>query len=136
MKFPVRSVDHHTRAPAAIMVVEDEYFIRVMIADELRSSGFEVVECSSADEAVDVLHAGFEISIVFTDIRMPGSLDGIALAEIVGRDFPALLVVLTSAQPPPNGFAENQFVSKPYDPERVVRLIDFLLTGTSRAPRS
>ncbi|MEK9280471.1 MULTISPECIES: response regulator [unclassified Bradyrhizobium] len=132
IRSPDRSLDRFTCSRAAVMVVEDDYFIRAMIADELRSSGFQVVECSTADEAMDVLNAGADVSIVFSDIRMPGSMDGATLALVLSERFPALTVVLTSSEPP-NGFVANQFVPKPYDPVRVIQLIDGLL-GTSRLP--
>ena len=91
MKNSIKSVGDHAAAPAVVMVVEDEYFIRAMIADELRKSGFEVVECSSADEAMDVLNAGANPSVIFSDIRMPGSMDGVKLAQIVSEHFPDVL---------------------------------------------
>ena len=112
------------------MVIEDEYFIRAMIADELRNWGFQVVECGTADEAMELLIAGADVSIVFSDVRMPGSMDGAAFALALNEQFPDLDVILTSSEPP-NGFVAKQFVPKPYDPKGVIRLIDGLL-GTSR----
>ena len=133
MKNPVRSVGDHVAASAIVMVVEDEYFIRAMVADELRKSGFEVVECSSADEAMDVLHAGANLSVIFTDIRMPGSMDGVKLAQIVSKQFPDIRVVLTSSDPPCNGFAAEHFIAQPYHTDEVIQCIDALL-GTSTTP--
>jgi CheY-like chemotaxis protein len=115
------------------MVVEDEYFIRVMIADELRGCGFQVIECQNADEAMDVLNAGAAVSIIFTDIRMPGSMDGITFARVVKREFPNLPVLLTSAQSA-SGLSAAPFVQKPYQLAHVIQLIDELLTGTPRPP--
>ena len=117
------------------MVVEDEYFIRAMIADELRDYGFQVVECCTADEAIDVLNSGADIDVVFTDVRMPGSMDGLALAGIVSAQFPDLTVVLTSSENQRNGFAAVDFVPKPYRPAYVIHLINNLLRGTSKAAR-
>ena len=133
MKNPIRSVDDHAAAPAIVMVVEDEYFIRAMIADELRRSGFEVVECSSADEAMDVLNAGANLSVIFSDIRMPGSMDGVKLAQIASEQFPEIRVVLTSSDPPRNGFVVEQFIAKPYHTDEVIQCINALL-GTSTPP--
>ena len=116
------------------MVVEDEYFIRAMIADEMRDSGFHVIECSTADEAIDILNAGTDVDLVFSDIRMPGSLDGAALASVVKERFPDLAMVLTSSESPMNGAAAIQFIPKPYHPECVIRTITDLLQGTPEAP--
>ena len=133
MKNPIRSVGNHAAVPAIVMVVEDEYFIRAMIADELRKSGFEVVECSSADEAMDVLNAGANPSVIFSDIRMPGSMDGVKLAQIVSEQFPDIRVVLTSSHAPHDGFVAEQFIAKPYQIDAVIQCIDALL-GTSSPP--
>src|SRR5579863_8280303 len=98
-----------------VMVVEDEFLIRMMIADELRAAGYEVVECGTADEAIDVLRSGISVGVIFTDIRMPGSMDGASLARTVHQEFPALKVVATSCERRPATLME-QFVPKPYNP--------------------
>ncbi|MGZ5904834.1 MAG: response regulator, partial [Reyranella sp.] len=67
--------------PPTVLVVEDEILVRTVIAAYLRDCGFDVVEAGSADEAVRVLEAGVRIDIVFSDINMPGSLDGFGLAQ-------------------------------------------------------
>ena len=110
------------------MVVEDEFLIRIMVADELRGAGYEVVECGTADEAMDVLRSGASIGVMFTDIRMPGSMDGASLVLAVRREFPAMKVVTTSGERRPETLT-GQFVPKPYSPRSVVHLID-ALTGT------
>jgi CheY-like chemotaxis protein len=83
------------------MVVEDEVLLRMMIADELRHSDLQVIECGNADEALDVLHSGTPVSAVLTDLRMPGSLDGVKLAKAVHDEFPDMRVFLTSSCAPP-----------------------------------
>jgi CheY-like chemotaxis protein len=131
-----RSVDQSADKPPVVMVVEDEFLLQLMIADELRSAGFQVIECGDADEAVDLLHSGIMVSLIFSDIRMPGSMDGVVLARAVHEQFPALKVILTSSELPPamSGYI-GQFVPKPYDPRSVIRVIDGLLTGTSEDAR-
>jgi CheY-like chemotaxis protein len=114
-----------------VMVVEDEFLIRIMITDELRNAGYEVVECGSADEAIDLLRGGASIGIVFTDIRLPGSMDGVSLAQAVRSEFPAMKVVATSAQKRPETLT-GQFVPKPYNPRSVVHLIDALTAAPAR----
>lgn len=126
-------MDRRTSTAPVVMIVEDEYLIRVMISDELRDAGFHVVECCTADEAVDILTAGIDVNVVFSDIRMPGSLDGAALADIVNRQFPDMAMILTSSEAPMNGAAVIPFIPKPYQPAGVIRLISELLKGTSDA---
>jgi CheY-like chemotaxis protein len=124
-----RSADRRTGAPTVVMVVEDEFFIRMMVADELRRAGFQVIEFSSADEAIQLLRSGIMVSVVFTDIHMPGSLNGILLARAVRDQFPASKIILTSSQLPAGGFSTTDlFIPKPYDPLKVVGAIEALLT--------
>jgi CheY-like chemotaxis protein len=100
-------------APARILVVEDEVFIRFAIADALRDIGASVVEAASADEAWQYLTAGGLVDLVFTDNRMPGSMRGAQLAARVTRQF-GIAVVVTSAF-----FHEMEwsgpFIPKPYN---------------------
>ena len=122
-------------APPVVLVVEDEFFIRTMIADELRTSGFGVIECGTADDALDILRSGTSVSIIFSDIRMPGSMDGVGLLHAIRQDYPELQIVLTSSHPPYDGVVNEVFVPKPYDPQSVVQLLDNCLTGTTPEPR-
>jgi CheY-like chemotaxis protein len=126
------SADRRISDSPVVMVVEDEFLIRIMITDELRTAGYKVVECGSADEAIDVLRSGASIGVMFTDIRMPGSMDGASLAQAVHREFPALKVITTSAQKRPETLT-GQFVPKPYNPRNVVQLIDVLTATEVRA---
>lgn len=114
------------------MVVEDEFLIRIMITDELRNAGYEVVECGTADDAIDVLRSGVSIGVMFTDIRMPGSMDGASLVQAARREFPALRIVTTSGEKRPETLT-GQFVPKPYSPRGVVQLIDALMRTPARA---
>ncbi len=63
-----------------VLIVEDEFLIRMNALEMIEAAGFEVIEASSADAAIDILHARSDIAIVFTDIQMPGSMDGLRLA--------------------------------------------------------
>ena len=115
-----------------VMVVEDEFLIRIMITDELRNAGYEVVECGTADDAIDVLRSGVSIGVMFTDIRMPGSMDGASLVQAARREFPELRIVTTSGEKRPETLT-GQFVPKPYSPRGVVQLIDALTRTPARA---
>jgi CheY-like chemotaxis protein len=113
---------------ARILVVEDEALIRALIAEEIRLEGFSVIEAGRADDALTYTKAGEQVDLVFSDIRMPGSLDGLQLAEILHDDYPDIPVVLTSGNPPPGhvGIAEA-FVPKPYDVRQTIALMSAIL---------
>jgi CheY-like chemotaxis protein len=117
---------------AHILVVEDEVLVRALIAQELRAAGCAVIEASRADDALVYLKAGARVDMVFSDIHVPGTLDGLQLAERIKRDFPAIPVIITSGNaPPPAVSAFGLFVAKPYDVTHTVTLI---LTNLGLAP--
>jgi YesN/AraC family two-component response regulator len=100
-----------------------------MVADGLRASGFTVVEAVNADEALQVL-GSVEVDLVFTDIRMQGDVDGLALAAIVRGKYPATKVVITSAHLGRDGVPGkvDGFLEKPYAIADLVNLIKRILT--------
>ncbi len=108
---------------AKLLIAEDDVFIRAMIAEFLRDVGFDVVEASNADEAMAVFEAGTEIDLLFSDIRMPGSMDGSELAERVKDRWPATHVMLTSGYPRKLGKTRGRFLPKPYRPLSVLAAI-------------
>ena len=121
-----------TAGIAHILVVEDEVLVRAVIAEELRSAGCAVIEAGRADEALVYLRAGERVDLVFSDIQMPGTLDGLQFAERIKYDFPAISVILTSGNAPPLPVSRfGLFVAKPYDITDTVTLI---LTKLSLAP--
>jgi len=106
--------------PSTILVVEDEVLIRLTVADYLRECGFHVLEASSADEAVRVLEAEVAVDIVFSDIQMPGSMDGFALSQWIRQHHPRVRVLLTSGLGRTTAVArdlceETPLMPKPYD---------------------
>jgi len=101
--------------PAKVLVVEDEVLIRAMLAEELRGLGLVVVEAASADEAWTYLTAGGEADLLFSDIKMPGQMTGIELAQRAQARFPELPVILTSGNPGTSKIATaTAFLAKPY----------------------
>jgi CheY-like chemotaxis protein len=66
-----------------VLIVEDEFLLRMDAADIIAAAGFEVVEAENADQAIEILEARRDITVVFTDIQMPGSMDGLKLARAV-----------------------------------------------------
>jgi CheY-like chemotaxis protein len=103
-----------------LLVAEDDIFIRAMIAEFLRDVGFDVTEAANADEAMAVFESGASIDFLFSDVRMPGSMDGSELAARVRDKWPATHVMLTSGYS--SGLSETQrgsrdrFLPKPYRP--------------------
>lgn len=122
-----------------ILVVEDEVLIRLVIAQYLRDCGYRVIEAAHADEALLVLRkAELAIDVVFTDVEMPGSMDGFALAQWVRTNRPGMDVVLAGSvgravQAASDLCDAQNNVPKPYEPQNVHDRIRRLLA--SRRPR-
>ena len=115
--------------PHTILIVEDEVLIRLLAADELRARGFGVLEASNADEAIAVLQSGASIDLVFTDVRMPGSMDGFALAQFIHARRPELKLIITSGALSSSPESDDVFIRKPYDLSLVVTRINDLLAN-------
>jgi DNA-binding NtrC family response regulator len=117
---------------ARILVVEDEVLIRAFIADELRLAGFSVIEAGHAEEALTYINASEQVDLVFSDIRMPGSINGLQLAEILRDRYPDILVILTSGNAVPKHVGILwTFVPKPYDVEQTIALMSAMLAQKS-----
>ena len=88
-------MENSSRRPV-VLIVEDELLIRMNAVEMIESAGFEVVEAGDADEAIAILQARPEIHVVFTDIQMPGSMDGLKLARYVRDRWPPIKLIATS----------------------------------------
>lgn len=119
------------KSPACVLVVEDEVFIRVLIADELRAAGFSVVEAATADEALSYFQAGVQVDLVLSDIGTPGALNGVDLIQRLRAKAPNLPTVLTSGNSP-GVHAANAFLPKPYEVRQAVVLVATLLEKETR----
>ncbi|MFT3973853.1 MAG: response regulator [Amaricoccus sp.] len=100
-----------------VLVVEDEALILFTIADELRQAGYRVVEAQDADQAVRLLETDSRIRLVFTDIDMPGSMDGLRLAALVRDRWPPVHIIVTSGKRVPDAAllpCGSRFLAKPY----------------------
>jgi DNA-binding NtrC family response regulator len=116
--------------PRNILVVDDEALVRMVVADMLQQQGFGVVEASSADEALDILEGREDIGAVVSDVRMPGSLDGIGLATIVASRWPHIATLLVSAYTGPMVGALPAgvgFLPKPVHESALVRQVGMML---------
>jgi CheY-like chemotaxis protein len=122
-----------------VLVVEDEVLVRMVISDYLRECGYKVIEATNADEALAVLqHLDVRVDILFSDIEMPGEMDGFALSTWVRRNRPDLEVILTGSVPRAANAAANLCdsgpLSKPYEPQAVVERIRRLIATRARRP--
>jgi CheY-like chemotaxis protein len=81
-----------------VLIVEDELLLRMDAVDVIEAAGFDVVEAANADEAIAILEARLDITVVFTDIQMPGSMDGLKLAQAVRGRWPPIKIIATSGQ--------------------------------------
>jgi CheY-like chemotaxis protein len=100
-----------------VLIVEDEILIRMLLSEALRQEGYAVIEAANADEAVLMLHASPNPDVLVTDVRMPGTVDGFALAAYVRRTRPELKVIITSGHAGPDGALDlaDAFLPKPYE---------------------
>jgi CheY-like chemotaxis protein len=106
---------------AVVLVVEDEALIRISALQIIEDAGFAVAEASNADEAIRILQNRTDIRAVFTDIRMPGSMDGWKLARAIRGRWPPIHLILASALIPDLSElpANGVFIRKPYSAEQV-----------------
>ncbi len=121
-------------SPTRILLVEDEFLIRLTLAEVLIEAGFEVAEAENGDEAVLLMKGPDGFDLLLTDIQMPGGTDGIALARRLRETRPDIPIVYMTGQPDamrhaaPLG-AREVFVRKPYGPSEVLRIIHRLLAA-------
>jgi CheY-like chemotaxis protein len=120
------------QAGPTVLVVEDEALIRLDVVDCLEEAGFQVKEAANAVEAIRILESRKDIRLVFTDVDMPGSMDGLKLAAYVRDRWPPIKIIVTSGhvsvrpdQIPPGG----RFFGKPYDRPAIAQAIRDMIQG-------
>lgn len=115
-----------------VLVVEDETLVRMDISDQLQDFGFAVLEAANAAEAIDLLVAKSDIQVIFTDVDMPGVMDGLMLATAVRDRWPPIKIIVTS------GHREvsirdlptaSCFFEKPYRAEKVAAAMRKMMDG-------
>lgn len=114
-----------TSSLPSVLVVEDEALLLITVADDLRTLGYEVFEASNADQAIAILEVQPNIGVLFTDINMPGSMDGLKLSSAVRSRWPLIEIIVTSGKGRetitlPQG---GVFLSKPYTADAVAETI-------------
>lgn len=110
----------------SVLVVEDELLVRMGIVDFLEDEGFNVFEAGNSAEAIHILEGEPAIRVVFTDIDMPGGMDGLKLAAAVRDRWPPIKIIVTSGHrlaKPEDMPHESIFFSKPYRPEAVAATV-------------
>jgi two-component system, response regulator PdtaR len=113
-----------------VLIVEDETLIRMDAVEMIEAEGFEAIEATGADEAIAVLEQRNDIHLIFTDIDMPGSMDGLRLAHFVKGRWPPIKIIATSGHAKiaeselPDG---SRFLPKPYDAATITRAIHQLM---------
>jgi two-component system, response regulator PdtaR len=120
-------------APISVLVVEDEVLISNLVADVLSASGFLVHEVTTADEALEYIDSGAVIDVLFTDINLPGDMNGAELAARAREMRPEMPIVYASGRYKLSEIAplvpRSLFMAKPYDPNDVCAILT-RLTGT------
>lgn len=114
-------------ALATVLIVEDEPVIRLYEAELAEGAGYKTLEASNADEALQALEASDQIEILLTDVRMPGSMDGLALAEAVRDRWPDKVIVIASAhmsRPEVARGLDAMLLQKPFTPHELISVLE------------
>jgi CheY-like chemotaxis protein len=112
------------RIVPVILVVEDEALVRFAAVGMLEDAGFRMIEAVNGDQALELLAADSDVQLLFTDVTMPGAIDGLALARQVRDRWPHIAIMLVSAKRLPHAEelpTGSRFEQKPYSPDTVVR---------------
>ena len=122
-EMPMLMVLDHPVVPAVVLVVEDEMLLRMRAVDMVEDAGYTSVEAVDADEAVKILESRSDIALLFTDIQMPGSMDGLSLAHAVHERWPPIKIILVSGQlklPDIDIPAKSRFFGKPLEAREMI----------------
>ena len=121
-----------TSRPYAVLIVEDEAILRLHAVDLIQEAGFSAIEAKNADEAIAILESRTDISLLFTDIHMPGSMDGLKLAHAVRNRWPPIKIVVVSGhmevdenQLPP----DSRFFGKPFQADKMIAELRAMVTS-------
>ncbi len=134
MVQPISAIQRADKADAVrptVLVVEDEALIRVLVGDTLRHAGCAVIEAATADEAMSTLCADAALDVLVTDVRLPGTVDGLRLASWVRRRRPELKVIVTSGDALAHRAAAvaDAFLPKPFALDQLVGHVRALADG-------
>jgi two-component system, response regulator PdtaR len=127
-------MSHHT---TVVLVVEDNALIRGGVLASVAAAGFVALEAGSADEAIRILEARPDIHLVFTDVGMPGAMDGIKLSHYIRHRWPPVKLIVTSGK-----FTVDEshlpkgamFFPKPYDESAIIEAMIGMLSKANGQP--
>ena len=113
-----------------VLVVEDEMLLRMRALDMVEDAGYASIEAVDADEAVAILESRSDVELLFSDIQMPGSMDGLTLARTVTARWPSIKIILVSGQmkltcvvlPP-----ECRFFGKPLEARKMIAVLQDMI---------
>ena len=114
---------HEAAVPPRVLVVEDEMMLRMRAVDIVEDAGFTPIEATNADEALIILESRSDVELLFTDIQMPGSMDGLRLAHAVHGRWPSIKIILVSGQLAPTETetpTNSRFFGKPLDVKQMI----------------
>jgi CheY-like chemotaxis protein len=134
---PIMMFLDRSAPPAVVLVVEDEMLLRMRAVDMVEDAGFTSVEAVDADEAVAILESRSDIALLFTDIQMPGSMDGLKLAHAVHQRWPPIKIILVSGQLKLANAdlpADSRFFGKPLEAEEMIAEMRNLIGQARRRP--
>jgi DNA-binding NtrC family response regulator len=117
--------------PATVLIVEDSEILRTLTADAISILGMKTLECGSADEAIHLL-ADHHIDLMITDVRMPGSMDGLELAQTVWKRWPGFPVIITSGNVVVSSGTlpeRSVYLPKPYTLDSLHKVLKLLVTS-------
>jgi two-component sensor histidine kinase/CheY-like chemotaxis protein len=123
MKVPCTMVARQSPAIPTVLVVEDEMMLRMRAVDMVEDAGFSPVEAVNADAALAILESRSDIELLFTDIQMPGSMDGLKLAKAVHERWPLIKIILVSGQlklTDDDKPADSRFFGKPIEVKQMI----------------
>ena len=109
-----------------VLVVEDDPILLIHSVDLIEGAGFDVIEAHNADEAIAILETRTDIAIVFTDVEMPGTMDGLKLARFIRERWPPVHLILASGRTSPLAHEMpmgSRFFAKPYNDAALVNAL-------------
>jgi CheY-like chemotaxis protein len=113
----------HSRLPHVVLVVEDEMMLRMRAVDMVQDAGYISVEAVDADEALAILQSRSDVALLFTDVQMPGSMNGLQLAHAVHERWPPIKIILASGQLKLSGSdipQDSRFFGKPLRSDEII----------------
>jgi CheY-like chemotaxis protein len=128
----------HSDVPAFVLVVEDEMLLRMRAVDMVEDAGFAPLEAVDADEAVAILDARSDIALLFTDIQMPGKMDGLMLAHAVHERWPKIKIILVSGQVKPGIVdipTDSRFFGKPLEAREMIAQMQSMIGQPGQNPQ-